>query len=100
MAGGLLASAFRGRQGWSGGLFITLAALGWITSLGVSHVPAANPTKKFRFNLVGDLWTQISEMRKDRVLWLAVLGNVYFWFLASLLLLNIVLYRYRHSARR
>ena len=66
--------------------------MGLVTSLGISRVPAANPEKRFRFNLVGDLWTQIREMRKDRVLWLAVLGNVYFWFLASLLLLNIVLY--------
>ena len=92
MAGGLLASTFRGRQVWSGILFIALATVGLLASLGISRVPAANPAKTFRFNLVGDLWTQIKEMRKDRVLWLAVLGNVYFWFLASLLLLNIVLY--------
>ncbi len=92
MAGGLLASTFHGRQVWSGTLFIALATVGLLSSLGISRVPAANPAKTFRFNLVGDLWTQIKEMRKDRVLWLAVLGNVYFWFLASLLLLNIVLY--------
>jgi acyl-[acyl-carrier-protein]-phospholipid O-acyltransferase/long-chain-fatty-acid--[acyl-carrier-protein] ligase len=92
MAGGLLASLFRGRQIWSGLLFIVLAAFGLITSLGISRVRAANPSKTFRFNLAGDLWTQISEMRRDRVLWLAALGNVYFWFLGSLLLLNIVLY--------
>jgi acyl-[acyl-carrier-protein]-phospholipid O-acyltransferase/long-chain-fatty-acid--[acyl-carrier-protein] ligase len=92
MAGGLLASAFRGRQGWSGVFFIVLAGIGLVTSMGISRVPAANPAKKFRFNLAGDLWAQIQEMRKDRVLWLAALGNIYFWFLASLLLLNIVLY--------
>ena len=92
MAGGLLAFAFRGRQGWSGVFFIVLAGIGLLTSMGISRVPAANPAKKFRFNMAGDLWAQIGEMRKDRVLWLAVLGNVYFWFLASLLLLNIVLY--------
>lgn len=92
MAGGLLASVFRGRQGWSGVFFIALAGVGLMTSLGIPRVPAANPTKSLRFNPVGDLWTQIQEMRKDRVLWLAVLGNIYFWFLASLLLLNIVLY--------
>jgi acyl-[acyl-carrier-protein]-phospholipid O-acyltransferase / long-chain-fatty-acid--[acyl-carrier-protein] ligase len=92
MAGGLLAKAFRGHQGWSGVFFIALAGIGLFTSMGISRVPAANPAKKFRFNMAGDLWAQIKEMGKDRVLWLAVLGNVYFWFLASLLLLNIVLY--------
>src|SRR5262252_9792401 len=44
MAGGLLASTFRGQQGWSGLLFILLAAGGYTTSLGISRVPAANPT--------------------------------------------------------
>jgi acyl-[acyl-carrier-protein]-phospholipid O-acyltransferase/long-chain-fatty-acid--[acyl-carrier-protein] ligase len=92
MAGGLLAKWFHGRQAWSGVAFIVLAGIGLLTSMGISRVPAANPAKKFRFNMAGDLWAQIREMRKDRVLWLAVLGNVYFWFLASLLLLNIVLY--------
>src|SRR5260370_39580720 len=92
ITGAFLARIFPGRQGWSGMVFIALAGIGLLTSLGISRVPAANPTKKFRFNMAGDLLAQIREMRKDRVLWLAVLGNVYFWFLASLLLLNIVLY--------
>src|SRR5437879_6409355 len=92
MAGGLLAKIFRGHQIWSGVTFIGLAVLGLFTSLGISQVPAANRARKFRATLLGDLWGQIREMRKDRVLWLAVIGNTYFWFLASLLLLNIVLY--------
>ena len=92
VAGGLLATWFRGQQAWSGVVLIVLAGIGLVTSLGISCVPAANPAKKFRRNMFGDLCSQIREMRKDRVLWLAVLGNVYFWFLASLLLLNIVLY--------
>jgi len=92
MAGGMLAARLRGREAWSGMLLILLAVVGLVTSLGISRVPPASPGKKFRINVAGDLWTQIREMRRDRVLWLAVLGNIYFWFLASLLLLNIVLY--------
>ena len=92
MAGGMLAARLRGREAWSGLLLILLAVVGLVTSLGISRVPPASPGKTFRINVAGDLWTQIREMRRDRVLWLAVLGNIYFWFLASLLLLNIVLY--------
>ncbi|HLW98576.1 MAG TPA: MFS transporter, partial [Candidatus Acidoferrales bacterium] len=92
MAGGTLAVWLRGREVWSGLLLIALAAIGFVTSLGISRVPPANPAKRYRFNVAGDLWTQIREVRRDRVLWLAVLGNTYFWFLATLLLLNIVLY--------
>src|SRR5438309_10344062 len=88
IGGGILSDAFRGHQQWSGLIFIGLALLGLMISLRITRVPVANVQRKFRLNMVGDLWAQIEEMRKDRVLWLAVLGNVYFWFLASLLLLN------------
>ncbi len=55
-------------------------------------MPAAAPEKKFRLNIVGDLWLQIGKMRKDQALFLAVLGNTYFWFLGSLLFSTIVVY--------
>ena len=55
-------------------------------------MPAAAPEKPFRLNIVGDLWVQIGKMRKDRALFLAVLGNTYFWFLGSLLFSTIVVY--------
>ena len=60
--------------------------------MSVDKVPAAAPEKPFRLNIVGDLWAQIGKMRKDRVLFLAVLGNAYFWFLGSLLFSTIVVY--------
>ena len=53
--------------------------------------PAA-PDKKFRLNFVGDLWQQIGLMRQDKALFLAVLGNTYFWFLGSLLFSTVVVY--------
>ncbi len=58
----------------------------------IARVPAAKPDARFRWNPLGDLFSQIAEIRKDRVLSLAVTGNVYFWFLGSLLLINVVLY--------
>ena len=66
--------------------------IGFVTSLGIDKVPAAAPEKPFRLNIVGDLWAQIGKMRKDRALFLAVLGNTYFWFLGSLLFSTIVVY--------
>jgi acyl-[acyl-carrier-protein]-phospholipid O-acyltransferase/long-chain-fatty-acid--[acyl-carrier-protein] ligase len=92
IAGAGLEKAFHGRQAWSGLIFLGLAAVGLISSLGISKVPAADPAKKFRANPVGDLWVQGQLIRKDRVLWLAVLGNTYFWFLGAVLTANIVFY--------
>src|SRR4029077_1382920 len=82
----------RGREYWSGMILAGLACAGLLTSLGITRVPPAKPAARFRANPLGDLLDQIREIRRDRVLTLAVIGNTYFWFLGSLLLLNTVLY--------
>jgi acyl-[acyl-carrier-protein]-phospholipid O-acyltransferase / long-chain-fatty-acid--[acyl-carrier-protein] ligase len=92
VTGAFLADHFQGRQGSSGWIFLSLSLVGLIFSLGITKVPAADPTKKFRANPIGDLWVQTRLIRQDRVLWLAVLGNTYFWFLAMLLTGNILFY--------
>jgi acyl-[acyl-carrier-protein]-phospholipid O-acyltransferase/long-chain-fatty-acid--[acyl-carrier-protein] ligase len=92
VSGAFLADTFRGHQGRSGLIFISLAVFGLVFSLGITKVPAADPTKKYRANPLGDLWVQLRLIRRDRVLWLAVLGNTYFWFLGALLSANIVFY--------
>jgi acyl-[acyl-carrier-protein]-phospholipid O-acyltransferase / long-chain-fatty-acid--[acyl-carrier-protein] ligase len=90
--GASLCKTFAGRQAWSGVVLIVLAGVGLVTSLGISKVPAANPEKKFRPNFVADLWAQIQLIRKDRVLWLATVGNTYFFALAALIQLLIIIY--------
>ena len=92
LAGGYLAHAFAGRQVWSGVIFILLAALGLVVSLAISRVPAADPTRRFDWNFPGEFFAELRHMRNDRVLFTAVAANTFFWFLGSLLLLNIVLY--------
>lgn len=92
VSGAFLADHFHGRQSWSGLIFLTLSLAGLLFSMGITKVPAANPSKKFKANPVGDFWAQGRLIRKDRVLWLAVLGNTYFWFLGMLLTGNILFY--------
>jgi acyl-[acyl-carrier-protein]-phospholipid O-acyltransferase / long-chain-fatty-acid--[acyl-carrier-protein] ligase len=92
VSGAFLADIFHTRQGWSGLIFLGLSILGLIFSLGITKVPAADPSKKYRANPLGVLCEQVRLIRKDRVLWLAVLGNTYFWFLGALLTANIVFY--------
>src|SRR3984885_9282477 len=92
VSGAFLADFFQAHQGWSGLVFLILSFVGLVFSFGITKVPAADPTKKFRANPIGDLWEQGRLIRKDRVLWLAVLGNTYFWFLGALLTANIVFY--------
>jgi acyl-[acyl-carrier-protein]-phospholipid O-acyltransferase/long-chain-fatty-acid--[acyl-carrier-protein] ligase len=84
-AGGFLFGWFKGRLAWVGLMLIGLAVIGFITSLGITRIPAAAPNQKFRGNFLGDLVSQIQLMRQDRVLWLACLGNIYFSFVGQLI---------------
>ena len=92
VAGGWLCKAFARQQTWSGVLLLALAVVGLFISFGITKVPAANPSKKFRANFLGDLWRQMQLIRQDRVLSLATLGNTYFFAIAALIQLLIVIY--------
>ncbi len=92
ITGASLAERFHDREVYAGYLLLALAIVGFFTSLGIDRVPAAAPEKKFRINFLGDLWHQIGLMRRDQALFLAVVGNTYFWFLGSLLFSTVVVY--------
>ncbi len=92
VVGAWMGQQFAGREVVAGYVLLGLSAVGFVTSFGVDKVPAAAPEKPFRLNFVGDLWVQIGKMRKDQALFLAVMGNTYFWFLGSLLFSSIVVY--------
>jgi acyl-[acyl-carrier-protein]-phospholipid O-acyltransferase/long-chain-fatty-acid--[acyl-carrier-protein] ligase len=92
VTGAAMAERFRGHEIYAGYALLFLAVLGLLTSFGIDRVPAAAPEKKFRINFLGDLWQQIELMRRDRALFLAVIGNTYFWALGSLLFSTVVVY--------
>jgi len=66
--------------------------VGLLISLGISRVPAADPGRKFDWNVPREFLFEVRHMSGDRPLLTAVVANTFFWFLGSLLLLNIVLY--------
>jgi acyl-[acyl-carrier-protein]-phospholipid O-acyltransferase/long-chain-fatty-acid--[acyl-carrier-protein] ligase len=92
LAGGFLATQFRGRQVWSGVVFLSLSVLGLLVSLRITRVPAADPTRRFDWNVPREFFIETRRLWRNKVLRVAVLANTFFWFLGSLLLLNIVLY--------
>jgi acyl-[acyl-carrier-protein]-phospholipid O-acyltransferase/long-chain-fatty-acid--[acyl-carrier-protein] ligase len=92
VAGAILVEHLRGRLYLAGLILVVLALAGTATSLGIGRLPAANPAARFRWNFIEEVWRYVTEARKDRVLWLAVAGGAYFWFLGFLFQINIVLY--------
>jgi acyl-[acyl-carrier-protein]-phospholipid O-acyltransferase / long-chain-fatty-acid--[acyl-carrier-protein] ligase len=89
---GQLPGWFGSHQVYSGVFFLACTLVGFCTSLAIAKVPAADPSKKFQVNFLGDLWANGARIRQDRVLWLAVVGNTYFFFLGALLQFDIVFY--------
>ena len=92
VVGPLLAQRFHGRELYAGLIFGACTFIGLATSFTISRVPAADPSRKFRVNIFGDLIKQVQIVRPDRTLHLAVVGNTYFWFLGALLQFVIVFY--------
>ena len=89
---GMLSDAFGQRQIFSGAILIALALVGLFLCLGVRRLPAADPEKKFRANFLGDFLSQFKAIRRDRILFLGVVGNTFLSFLAMLLQLTVVFY--------
>jgi acyl-[acyl-carrier-protein]-phospholipid O-acyltransferase/long-chain-fatty-acid--[acyl-carrier-protein] ligase len=102
---GWLSDVFGKSQAWSGVILIGLALAGLSLCLGIRRLPSADPQKKFRANFLGDFWSQLKIIRRDRVLFLGIVGNTFLWFLAALLQCVVLFYGkdifhfdYRHSS--
>jgi acyl-[acyl-carrier-protein]-phospholipid O-acyltransferase / long-chain-fatty-acid--[acyl-carrier-protein] ligase len=92
MAAGALAERYHGREQIAGVILLGCTMLGLATSFGITHVPAADPTKKLQWNPIGDLSAQMKTILADRTLAWAVMGNTYLFFLAALLQFTIIIY--------
>jgi len=92
VAGSRLPEFFPGHEVNGSYFFLGCGIVGLLTAHFISRVPAADPAKKLRLNVFGDLFSHLKSARSDRALWLAIVGNTYFWFLGALLQFNVVLY--------
>ncbi|MGE5306077.1 MAG: acyl-[ACP]--phospholipid O-acyltransferase [Alphaproteobacteria bacterium] len=83
--GGWIYEAWKERLAWIGVLLIAIAALGTLTSLGITRVPASGAGKKFGINPLAEVWDGTKGLYADQRLWLTVMGISYFWFLGAFL---------------
>src|SRR5215469_11901448 len=86
------AGRFHGREAFVGVVLLVLAVIGLGFSLAIGRYPPPAPEKKFKLNFLGDLFQQVRIIRADRPLFLAILGNTYFWFLGTLYLQTVLVY--------
>jgi acyl-[acyl-carrier-protein]-phospholipid O-acyltransferase/long-chain-fatty-acid--[acyl-carrier-protein] ligase len=74
-----------------GAVLLGIAVVGSLTSLFIRKVPASGSTEAFAYNPFKEVWSGTKRIRKDRPMWLTVLGISYFWFLGALFQLTIIL---------
>jgi MFS family permease len=63
IAGGFLSETFQEQKGWAGGVLMATAALGVAVSFGIRRLPAANPRRKLRIEVISDLAAQFRVIR-------------------------------------
>ena len=73
-------------------MLVGLAIVGLVCSLGITRIPSSNSTKKLRYNFAGELLHQIKRIYPDRPLYFAVLGEMFFFFIAAMIQLHLVIY--------
>ncbi|MBS0202159.1 MAG: MFS transporter [Planctomycetes bacterium] len=68
---------------------LAIAVTGWLVSLGIRFVPAADPARTIPWNPFAETVTSMKLLANDRPLLRAALGIAFFWMLASLAQINV-----------
>lgn len=62
---------------------VVLAVLGYLASRGIPEAPAGNPGLKFRIRPLKQMKTTLDIARKDLIIFQAIMGISWFWFLGA-----------------
>jgi acyl-[acyl-carrier-protein]-phospholipid O-acyltransferase/long-chain-fatty-acid--[acyl-carrier-protein] ligase len=73
-------------------LMLAIAVLGTLTSLRIARVPPSGAAKLFQLNPFGEIADGLRRLRRDKPLWLTVIGISYFWFLGALVQINMLFF--------
>jgi acyl-[acyl-carrier-protein]-phospholipid O-acyltransferase/long-chain-fatty-acid--[acyl-carrier-protein] ligase len=77
---------------WAAGVCVLIAVLGTLTSLYITPTPPGHQERPNAGRGLPTVWRTLKEIGHHRILRRCLLGNAYFWFLAALFQLNILLY--------
>lgn len=83
--GGAIYETWQDHLGRIGLVLIAIAALGTLTSFGITKVPPSGAAKRIVLNPVTEIRDGAQILYADRPLWLTVMGISYFWFLGAFL---------------
>ena len=96
LLGEVMGAVLAGRGPWGvhlvAGVTLVVAVLGLATSWRIPASPAPAPDLKISVNFVAESVRNISYSRKNRTVFLSMLGNSWFWFYGALVLSQFPLY--------
>ncbi|HJN89827.1 MAG TPA: MFS transporter, partial [Verrucomicrobiota bacterium] len=92
VAAGFISSRFSATTPTAGLVLVGLAVAGLLCSLFIPRIPSSNVTKRFRINFAGELFRQVKRIYPDRPLFFAVMGEMFFFFIAAMIQLHLVIY--------
>jgi acyl-[acyl-carrier-protein]-phospholipid O-acyltransferase/long-chain-fatty-acid--[acyl-carrier-protein] ligase len=89
--GTIMFSAWKDRLWIIGAFLIAIAVVGTVMSFGIQRVPGSGTPKPFRLNPYSEIFHGIKRLYRSSLLLFTVIGITYFWFLGSLLQMDILL---------
>lgn len=92
VAAGYISDRFGANTVTGGLVLVVLGGIGLLCSLGITFVPSSNTTKQFNFNFAGELFRQVKRIYPDRPLFFAVLGETFFYFVAAMIQIHMIIY--------
>lgn len=91
LGGGLLAG-MGGHPSWVAFAGLAVAAAGFVASCAIPSAPAPEPELRVNLNPLSETWRNIGFARRNRRVFLSILGISWFWLYGALLLAQIPVY--------
>ncbi|NNE61111.1 MAG: MFS transporter [Woeseia sp.] len=92
MVGGMAVAIDPGNSVILACCLLGIASLGYLASRNIPTLRAVDPGLKFNWNTFSETWRIVSFARKDRNVFLAIIGISWFWFLGSAITFQVPAY--------
>jgi 1-acyl-sn-glycerol-3-phosphate acyltransferase len=86
MTGGWLIGASPNGHLITAAVCVVMAMLGWVASLGIPSTPASDSRLRIDWNPVRVTWATVQIVRRDRAVFLSILGISWLWFFGAVFL--------------
>jgi 1-acyl-sn-glycerol-3-phosphate acyltransferase len=92
LVGGLSVSVDHANQSVLAVCLVSIAVAGYFASRGIPATRAVDPGLTVNLNAITETWRIISFARKDRTVFLSIMGISWFWFFASAITIQVPAY--------